>query len=356
MAGYNIDERFMKKALHLAVKGLGKTSPNPVVGCVVVKNGRVIASDYHHKAGLPHAEALALPKAGGEARGADLYVTLEPCCIYGRTPPCTDAIIRAGIKRVIAGTIDPNPKVNGQGLKQLKNAGIEVVDGVLEEECEGINRPYFKYARIGLPYVTIKFAQSLDGRIATRNGSSQWISSKQSRGYAHQLRALNDAILIGAGTANKDNPRLTVRLAKGRNPIRLVLSSSGKLKKNLKLFNDGAARTIIVTGNKTRVPDGIEVIRLAQKKDGLDLHALLKILGKIGILSLLIEGGREIITSFIKQNLADQIIVVTAPLLIGEGINAIGELQTKSIDRALKIKATNYRQLGPDMMITGELS
>jgi diaminohydroxyphosphoribosylaminopyrimidine deaminase/5-amino-6-(5-phosphoribosylamino)uracil reductase len=356
MAYSTADERYMIQALRLAAKGLGKTSPNPVVGCVVVKDGQIIAGDYHHKAGQPHAEALALPKAGAEAKGADLYVTLEPCCIYGRTPPCTDAIIKAGIKRVVAGALDPNPKVNGKGISILKNAGVEVVTGVLGRQCEKINRPYFKYAKTGLPYVTVKFAQSLDGRIATKNGSSKWISSEKSLVFAHKLRALNDAILIGANTANHDDPQLTVRLASGRNPIRIILTSSGRLTKNLRLLNDKSARTIIATGKSAKTFANTETIRLPQKGDSLDLKVLLKVLAKMEITSLLVEGGSGAITGFLKQKLADKIIIVSAPILIGDGISAIGDLQTKTIAHSLKLKDVEYKHFGPDCVISGELN
>jgi len=355
------NEQFMAKAIKLASKGIGYTSPNPAVGCVIVKNGQVIAGDYHHQAGKPHAEALALTKAGDEARGADLYVTLEPCCCQGRTPPCAKAIIKAGIKKVIVGTIDVNPAVNGRGIKRLRDAGIEVISGVLQKECESINRGYSKYITTGIPWVTIKYAQSLDGRIATKTGHSQWISSPDSLKFSHQMRATHDAILIGSKTANHDNPQLTVRLVKGKNPVRIVLSTVGRVNKNLKLFHDKQASTIIATGRqgqkilKQALPD-IDTITLPVKSSGLDLKSLLNKLAEREITSVLIEGGSGVITSFIKQNLADQIIVITAPILIGEGISAIGNLNIRTIDQSKKLINIERRKIGQDYAIIGELA
>jgi len=357
----NDNENYMAKALKLAARGIGYTSPNPAVGCVIAKNGQVIAGDYHHQAGKPHAEALALVKAGDGARGADLYVTLEPCCCHGRTPPCTEAIIKAGIRSVIVGTIDVNPAVNGQGIKRLRDAGIEVVAGVLQGECEAINRSYAKFITTGIPWVTIKYAQSLDGRIATKTGHSQWISSPDSLKFAHQMRATHDAILIGSKTANHDNPRLTVRLVKGKNPIRIVLSRQGRVKKDLQLFHDKHAATIMVTGIQGRkifkkaLPD-IDTIILPAKSNGLDLKSLLGKLAERGITSVLIEGGSGVITSFLKQGLVDQIIVITAPILIGQGISAVGELNIRTIDRCRKLINVERRKIGRDYAIIGDLA
>lgn len=355
------NENYMAQALGLASKGIGYTSPNPAVGCVIVKNNQIIAGDYHHQAGKPHAEALALAKAGDEARGADLYVTLEPCCCYGRTPPCTEAIIKAGVKKVIVGTIDVNPAVNGKGIKILREAGIEVVSGVLQSECEAVNNSYNKYIATGLPWVTVKFAQSLDGRIATKTGHSQWISSLDSLKFAHQLRSAHDAILIGSKTANYDNPQLTVRLAKGKNPVRVVLSASGHLKTDLKLFHDNQAATIIATSKKgqkilKQVLPEIDIIALPVKNPGLDLESLLKKLAERGITSVLIEGGSGVITSFLKQNLIDRMIVITAPILIGEGIDAIGNLNIRTIDQARKLINIERRKIGQDYALIGDMA
>ncbi|MCP4584273.1 MAG: bifunctional diaminohydroxyphosphoribosylaminopyrimidine deaminase/5-amino-6-(5-phosphoribosylamino)uracil reductase RibD [candidate division Zixibacteria bacterium] len=361
MAYKTDNENFMAQALKLAARGKGFTSPNPAVGCVIVKNGRVIAGDYHHEAGLPHAEALALNQAGAAAKNADLYVTLEPCCSYGRTPPCTEAIIKAGIKRVFIGTIDPNPAVNGRGIEILVHAGIEVETGVLRKRCESLIRSYIKFITTGLPLVTIKYAQSLDGRIAAKSGASQWISSPGSLKFAHQLRSWHDAILVGANTANHDDPQLTVRLVKGNNPVRIVLSGSGLVEPGLKLFHDKVTKTILATSRKGRKlfedsKGNCDMMTLPIKVGELNLRALLEKLAKRGITSLLIEGGSGVITSFIKQNLVDRMIIVSAPIIIGDGISGVGDLKTKTIDKARRLINIEQRKIGPDCLIMGDLA
>jgi len=358
----NSDEEFMAAALKLAKRGLGYTSPNPAVGSVVVKSGQIIAGDYHRRAGEPHAEALALKRAGEAARGADLYVTLEPCSFHGRTPPCTEAIIAAGIRRVVIGTIDPNPKVNGQGIKALRKNGLEVLTGILAERCWELNRAHAKFMTRRLPLVTVKYAQSLDGRLATITGSSQWISSDKSLKYAHRLRAQHDAVLVGARTAKLDNPQLTVRYVKGRNPIRLIITNSGKISRRLRLLKDKASPVLIVTGRAGArrlagwVGPKTEIMILAAKDGKLDLHDLLVRLGEREITSLLVEGGAEIITGFLKQNLADRIITIIAPILIGEGISAVGDLSIRLIDQAKKLTNVQMRKIGPDCAIIGDLN
>jgi len=361
MAYKTENEKFMAKALKLAAKGRGFTSPNPAVGCVVAKDGQIIAGDYHHEAGLPHAEALALGRVGSSAKNADLYVTLEPCCIYGRTPPCTEAIIKAGIKRVFVGTKDPNPAVNGQGIEILRQAGIEVKTGVLQKQCDSLIRSYAKFITTGLPLVTVKYAQSLDGRIAAKSGASQWISSSGSLKYAHQLRSWYDAILIGASTANHDNPSLTVRLVKGNNPVRVVLSGKGRVKPKLKLFNDNDVQTILATSRQGRkffedAHGNCDTITLPVKAGELNLRKLLEKLAERGITSLLIEGGSGVITSFLRQNLVDQLIIISAPIIIGDGISAVGDLKTKTIDQARRLVNVKQRKIGPDCVFIGDLA
>jgi len=326
----------------------------------VIKEGKIIGQAYHHKAGRPHAEALALKKASDLAAGAEMFVTLEPCCNYGRTPPCTKAIIRSGIKRVVIGTIDPNPAVNGRGIRELQDAGIEIKTGVLEKDCKDLNRTYNKFMATGLPYVTIKWAQSIDGRIATRSGSSQWISSPDSLDFAHELRSTHDAIVVGARTANRDNPLLTVRRVKGRNPLRIVLTASGRLKHNLSLLTDGGPPTLVVTTRigavRFRKTKGnIEILALPARSKGVDLNALLRTLGKRQITSILVEGGSGVITSFLKQGLADRIIVIVAPILVGDGINAVADLNVKTIGKSVKFKSWKHKMIGPDLAIFGEL-
>lgn len=349
------DEKFMALAIREASKGVGKTSPNPPVGCVIVKAGKVIARDYHHQAGKAHAEPLALAKAGRAARGATMYVTLEPCNIYGRTPPCTKAIIESGIKRVVIGVADPNPKVNTGGISELNRAGIKTELGILGQKCSEIIKPYAKYITTGLPFVTIKYAQSLDGRIATSTGSSKWISSSESLKFAHRLRTQNDAVLVGGRTANVDDPLLTVRNVKGRNPARIVLTGSGEIDSNLKIFDTTDARTIIFTASNRVFPNNVETFRLEGNGNKIDLKAMLRKIGELGFISLLVEGGASVITSFLKQGLADRLIVVCCPIIIGEGVSAVGNLDSRTIGDAFKLNNVSYMKLGPDIAVIGDL-
>ncbi len=349
------DEKYMSLAIREAVKGLGKTSPNPAVGCVIVKADKIIARSYHHRAGEAHAEPLALAKAGKAAVGATMYITLEPCNFFGRTPPCTRAIIKSGLKKVVVGTIDPNSKVNAKGLAELTRAGIATRVGVLENKCKEIIKPYAKYITTGLPYVTVKYAQSLDGRIATSTGSSRWISSPESLKFAHRLRATHDAVLIGAGTANNDDPLLTVRHVRGRNPIRVILSGSGKLRKNLKIFRSNEARTIVATSSNHKFPSGVEVLKLSSGSKGVDLLSLLRKLAEVGITSILVEGGADVITRLLDARLVDRLICVTCPIIIGEGISAVGKLGVKTIAESLKLKNVVFKRLGNDMALIGDL-
>ncbi len=355
------NERMMAKALSLAKKAVGYTSPNPAVGCVIAKDGQIIASDYHHRAGQPHAEALALAKAGDNARGATLYVTLEPCCTFGKTPPCTDSIISSGIKKVVIGTLDPNPRVNGKGAEILHKTGIETVIGVLEPRCRELNLAYNKFISTGLPLVTIKYAQSLDGRIATRSGSSQWISSPDSLKLAHKLRATHDSILVGANTANIDNPRLTVRHLKGKNPLRIVLSRSGNLKDDLNIINDNSTKTLIVTSDEGRsqaeklVNDHVELMTVPLTGNQFNLQQLLLKLAARCITSVLIEGGSGVITGFLKQKMADKMVIISAPIFIGEGINAVGDLGIDKLENAFKLTNITQTKYGPDCAMIGDI-
>ena len=254
------DRHYMKLALNLALKGEGRTNPNPVVGAVVVKSGEVVAKGYHQKAGLPHAEIIALRKAGDMARGADLYVNLEPCCYHGRTPPCTEAIIASGIKKVILGIRDPNKLVSGRGIRFLRKKGVEVVVGVLRRDCEKINEPFIKYITTGRPWVILKSAFSLDGKIATRTGDSRWITGPQARAYAHRLRSRVDAVLVGAETVRLDDPQLTVRPKKKgvQNPTRIVVAGKTNISASAKIFNNAHKERVIYAATAS--------LSLSQKK------------------------------------------------------------------------------------------
>ena len=247
------DEYYMKRALRLARRGLGRTSPNPVVGAVIVREGQIIGQGYHKKYGDKHAEVNAIEDADSNAAGATSYITLEPCCHYAKkTPPCVDAILQSRINRVVIGCLDPNPQVNGRGVERLRSQGIEVKTGVLEEECSRLNESYFKYIQTGIPFVTVKYAQTVDGRIASRTGQSQWISSSATLKYAHRLRSICNGLLVGIGTVLADNPRLTVRLVRGRNPVRIIVDSKLRIPMKAQVLKcQGRAQTIIATTSGT---------------------------------------------------------------------------------------------------------
>lgn len=348
-------DKLMAKAFKLAEKGLGYTSPNPAVGAVLVKDGQIIGTGYHRKAGLPHAEVEALKAAGDRACGATLVTTLEPCSHFGKTPPCADAIIKSGIAMVVGAMCDPNPIVCGQGYARLRSAGIEVFDGVLQERAKEFYRPYSKYIASGLPFVTLKYAQSLDGRIATKTGNSQWISSQESLVFAHKLRAINDAVIIGRTTLIMDNPKLTTRLVKGPNPIRIVVSASGKVPSDRAIFTDGLSPTYVATLSSVarNSKANFQVIPVRRGRKGLVIKDLLSKLAKMGITSVLVEGGSGVLTSFLSQKAADKIVICTAPIIIGDGINAIGDLNIKRLDRSIKLTDIKIMKLGPDMVISG---
>ncbi len=352
------DEHYMRRALALARRGAGWVSPNPMVGAVIVKEGKVIAEGYHRRFGGDHAEVEAIKRARESLKGATMYVTLEPCCHWGKTPPCTEAIIREGIGRVVVATSDPNPEVRGKGVKALREAGLEVEVGVLEEEAKELNEAYFKWREEGVPFVTLKWAQSIDGRIATQKGDSRWISSEEARRLAHRLRARNDAVLVGIRTVLADDPQLTVREARGRNPLRVVVDS--RLKTPLKArVLDSSAPTLIVTtrgadpGKMRALEERAEVLVIEGKDGRVDLGGLLRKLARRAITSVLVEGGGQIITSFLREGLWDRILVITSPLLIGKGVDAVGNLGVSSLKEAKGIRVKRMRRLGRDWVLEG---
>lgn len=337
-------EEFMYAALKLARKGLGRTSPNPAVGSVIVKGGRIISRGYHRRAGMPHAEIEALSGAK-DLKAAALYVTLEPCCHFGRTPPCTDSIISSGIRKVVVGDLDPNPLVAGKGVAALRRAGIDVTTGVLRDECASLNESYNTYIRRRTPFVTLKLAMSIDGRIATSTGESKWITCAEARKEVHRLRSINDAIMVGSRTLIEDDPELNVRLVKGRDPVRIVLDSTLSTPSSAKVYNgvkEGRARLIIFTGPKAAgkrmgraVSLGAEIIKVPVSKEGLSLKAVLKELGKREITSVLVEGGGALAASLIKAGLADKYIFHYGPIVIGgDGLPAIAGLGIKGLSKA----------------------
>ena len=359
-----MNNQFMLRALELARRG--KTTPNPMVGAVLVKKDQIIAEGFHPYAGGPHAEVVALRKAGNKARGADLYVNLEPCCHMGRTPPCTDAIIQSGVSRVFAGMKDPNKLVQGKGVRALKAAGIKVSVGMMKKDCEKLNEVFVKVMKTGMPFVTLKTAMSLDGKIATRKGDSQWISGVRSRSFVHELRNQNDAILVGTNTILQDNPQLTCRLkSKGvAHPARIVLDRKNRIPLNAKVFaNSKVQRVIYVSGpglsvhrEKSLIGKNIEVLKGKIVKSGFDLKHLMKLLAKNNLTSLLIEGGGEINSSAFSAGIVDKVFVFICPILIGgkQAPGPIGGVGVEKITKAMNLKNMKVTQLGEDLMVEAE--
>jgi diaminohydroxyphosphoribosylaminopyrimidine deaminase/5-amino-6-(5-phosphoribosylamino)uracil reductase len=361
----DLDMTFMRLAIQEARKGLGKTSPNPCVGAAVVKNGRLLGKGYHRKAGTPHAEVNALAVAGRDARGATLYVTLEPCNHTGRTPPCTEKILAAGISRVVVGMNDPNPLVNGGGNTYLADRGVAVSAGVLEADCRRLNRPFIKHVTTGLPWVIMKAGLSVDGRIATGSGHSNWVTCDDSRQQVHRLRDQVDAILVGSGTALADDPSLTSRLPgrKGHDPLRVVLDSGLRLSPKARMLQlDSEAPTWIFCGpgadpdrrrNLTAAGAIVKVVAI-DSVGGLDLLEILGELGRNGITSLLVEGGGRIHAAFLKQNLYDQANLFIAPVFVGaDGVPVVGELGLDRIDEGKRFRLEKVRRFACDIMIEG---
>lgn len=360
----SIDQKYMRMALQLAEKARGRTSPNPMVGAVVVKNDKVISRGYHRKAGEPHAEAIALKQAGKAAKGATLYVTLEPCSHTNkRTPPCTPLVLQSGVKRVVVAMIDPNPHVSGGGIKTLKKSGIEVVTGVLEAEAKKLNEAFIKYITTGVPFVTLKIAQTLDGKIATAAGESKWITGEKAREEGHRLRDTNDAILVGINTVLKDNPSLTTRIPRGRDPIRIVVDT--KLRTPLKakiITQKSSAKTYIATldtmpkDKLVKLLDaGAEVLLAKGSKGHVDLKNLMKMLGGFGVTSVLIEGGSEVHASALKSGIVDKIVMFIAPMLMTgkDSLCSIGGVSPTRLTQSIRLRNMTLRMAGDDLMIEG---
>ncbi|MBT5868641.1 MAG: bifunctional diaminohydroxyphosphoribosylaminopyrimidine deaminase/5-amino-6-(5-phosphoribosylamino)uracil reductase RibD [Nitrospinaceae bacterium] len=351
----------MRRTLELAV--LGTTSPNPMVGAIIVRRGKVVGTGYHTRAGAPHAEVEALKQAGHKAKSADLYVNLEPCCHFGRTPPCIDAIIQAGIKRVFVGMRDPNPKVSGKGLRALKAKGIAVVSGILDQECQKLNESFVKIMKTGQPFVIIKSALSLDGKIATRSGDSQWISGEMARNHVHKIRSQVDAIMVGTETVLKDNPRLTCRLKTGlvKHPTRIILDRRNRVPLTANVFkNSRSQKVVYVTGlnlpaarHKTLLAKKVDVLQVKAGAKGFNIKSLLKELANKDINSILVEGGAELNASIVKAGGADRIITFISPILIG-GVKAPGLLGGSGVMKvagAMKLENMEVTKMGEDLMV-----
>lgn len=366
------DLHYMTLALRLAAKGRGTTSPNPMVGAIVVKDGRIVGHGYHLRSGDPHAEILALRMAGANARGATLYVTLEPCChLRKRTPPCVPNVLQAGVRRVVVAMRDPNPLVAGKGVASLRRKGVSVTVGVAAPEAEVLNQKYRHWIRTKRPYVTLKSGMTLDGRIATESGMSRWITSKQSRQEAHQLRADTDAILVGVGTVVADNPSLTARISAqsnrlmSRQPLRIVVDSRLRAPIHSRIFaRQEQAKTLVATTKaapESRVQrlrkKGIEVLRLPEASGRVSLRSLIDELGRRGTTSLLVEGGSEINAAMLKARLIQHVRLYVALALMG-GRDAKGVIGGKSPIRPTdmyKLKRVQTRFVGNDLVVEGDL-
>ncbi|MBI5214893.1 MAG: bifunctional diaminohydroxyphosphoribosylaminopyrimidine deaminase/5-amino-6-(5-phosphoribosylamino)uracil reductase RibD [Ignavibacteriae bacterium] len=358
----NFDIKYIKQCLSLARKGAGSVSPNPMVGCVIVKNGKVIGTGYHQKFGEAHAEVNAINSARESVSGATVYVNLEPCNYFGKTPPCTKLLIKSKIKRVVVGMLDPNPKVSGKGIKQLQKAGIEVEFGLLEDETKKLNEAFTKYILTNRPFVTLKIAQTLDGKIADRNRKSKWITGEESLHHVHQLRAEYDAVLVGAGTIKADDSLLTVRQVQGRNPVRVILDGNFSLSEDAKIFHDTSAKTLLFTskmrGRKQNDKKsyleslGVEIIEMPDPVPGyMSLENILKVLGEKGIASLLVEGGATTFSHFLERNLADKMMCFIAPKILGQGLNVFEELPKRLLGNEIKLQDVSVRAIGSDFLI-----
>lgn len=368
MSPDNGDAGFMRLALAQALKGVGRTSPNPCVGAVIVKDGRVIARGYHKKAGTPHAEINALGEAGHKSHGATMYVTLEPCSHTGKTPPCCNAVVESGIKRVVIGMLDPNPLVDGGGVQYLLDHGVQVSSGVLAQECRDINRPFLKYITTGLPLVTVKAGISLDGRLSYQKDKSGWMTGPQTSESVHQLRNISDAILVGSNTISVDNPSLTTRLSNGggRDAIRIILDSQLSILPSAKVLNlDSEAPTWIFCSSdvehsriKKNEKTNTRVFPVEKDEtDHLDLAMVVRILGENGVTSVLVEGGGSVHASFLQHRLVDRACLFIAPLFAGsKGVPLTSGLTVADRENAIRLTEVHYARTGNDIMVEGKVT
>jgi len=363
---------FMTLALRLAAKGRRKTSPNPMVGAVVVKNGRIVGRGYHHGPGQPHAEILALSQAGPRAKGATLYVTLEPCChLLKRTPPCVPAVIQSGVRQVVVAMADPNMMVKGRGIAAMRRAGIIVTTGIAQEKAGELNRAYLHWATTGRPYVILKAGMTLDGKVATAKGESRWITGPLARQDAHRLRSQVDAVIVGVGTILHDDPTLTARLSDRplklapRQPLRVVLDSWLRTPSTARVCaKQDRAKTLIVTTSRASHSRrhsveraGVEVLSVSAKNGRVSFPALLNILGKRGITSLLIEGGSIVNASALGEKLVNHVVLYLAPTLMGgqDAKAVIGDRGPKRLAQMLRLRHVSVRRIGNDLVVEGDL-
>ena len=359
------DEKYMRLAMQLAGNAIGRTSPNPLVGAVIVKDNRVVGCGWHRKAGTPHAEVHALNQAGELAQGADVYVTLEPCAHYGKTPPCAKALVEAKVKNVYGGLLDVNPKVAGKGFKILEDAGIHVEYGFLQDELRKQNEVFFKWIEHKKPFVVLKAAMTLDGKIATATGQSKWITNETSRAYGYKLRDIYDGIMVGINTVIEDNPMLTARVDGGKNPIRIVVDSSLKIDINANVVQDKSAKTIVATTDKA---DKDKILKLQaqnvdvivvdkDENDKVDIEKLLNILGQQNICSILVEGGATLSESFVAKKLVDKVYFFIAPKIVGgkEAKTPVAGTGILNLQEALALKDIQIEKLEEDILIIGRV-
>jgi diaminohydroxyphosphoribosylaminopyrimidine deaminase/5-amino-6-(5-phosphoribosylamino)uracil reductase len=380
-AGMTVDmpnhQKYIKLTIALAQKAKGRTSPNPLVGAVVVKGGKIIAAGYHKRAGSDHAEVVALcrdAKSCISTKDATLYINLEPCSTHGKTPPCTDAIIKSGIKEVVIAMLDPNPKHRGKGIKILKKNKFKITVGILEDEARMINQPYIKYITKKLPYITLKIAQSLDGKIATKSGDSKWITGTQARDYSHQLRDEYDAIMVGTNTVLKDNPRLSLnKPIKNKKFYKIIVDTDLKIKKNAKLFKDAKDFPVIIATCRDAIyrvcsndikkdaingvsTENVIILKIKKNKNGkLNLKDLLKKLAKLEITNILVEGGGQLAGSLLDAKLVDKVMFFIAPKIIGgnESILSVSGKGVSKITDALKLQEVKIKTAGEDLLVEG---
>lgn len=359
------DEKYMRLAMQLAGNAIGRTSPNPLVGAVIVKDNRVVGCGWHRKAGTPHAEVHALNQAGELAQGADVYVTLEPCAHYGKTPPCAKALVEAKVKNVYGGLLDVNPKVAGKGFKILEDAGIHVEYGFLQDELRKQNEVFFKWIEHKKPFVVLKAAMTLDGKIATATGQSKWITNETSRAYGYKLRDIYDGIMVGINTVIEDNPMLTARVDGGKNPIRIVVDSSLKIDINANVVQDKSAKTIVATTDKAdkdkilklQAQDVDVIVVDKDENDKVDIEKLLNILGQQNICSILVEGGATLSGSFVAKKLVDKVYFFIAPKIIGgkEAKTPVAGTGILNLQEALALKDIQIEKLEEDILIIGRV-
>lgn len=357
----NSKEFYMRKALELAQQGMGYTSPNPMVGCVVVKHGEIVAEGYHEKYGEYHAERNALLSCKEDLQGAELYVTLEPCCHHGKTPPCTEIIIERGIKKVYVGSMDSNPLVGGKGVRILEDAGIEVECGILKEECDKLNEVFFHYIEKKTPFVVMKYAMTLDGKIAAYTGDSKWVTSEAARNHVQVLRKKYSGILAGIGTVEADDPMLNCRIEEGVNPVRIIcdsklsISLESNIVKTAKEIKTIIAYAAALPEKQTELEaQGITLLH-AEKNGKVDLKLLMQKLGEMGIDSVLMEGGGQIYAAALEAGIVNKVYAYIAPKLIGgdKSKTPVGGKGLEKMSEAWKLKDIEIEQIGEDILVTG---